>query len=306
MLDWRTLKPVPGGLFCERIFGPVQDWHCACRLYRSADFMGRVCPTCGVEVTRSAVRRERNGYLELAAPVCHPEYVHAAAQPLAKWCGLEQPELEALVYHTHYRVLTLDAGELRQKCEEWRRALRSSELDAATLSVLGAALERLEALRVDDMLAREEMEPFHLLHTTLATQAPGELERHVEIRTGAAAVRTLLRWAGNPDRGRVVLECLPVIPAGLRDFYCLDDRRIAWREVNDLYRRVIHRSLRLRKLAEISAPAAILDGEQQRLQELVDALIDNARAPKQVLNDRGKPLECLADLVEEGVLEDGT
>ena len=219
-LDFRTFQPIPGGLFCEQIFGPMPEMRCTCGLTSGSAAAGKRCSQCGAIVTWSKRLSSRSGHLELAAPVCHPELVWGAEHPLARWCGLEQSVLAELVYCTR---------------------------------------------RVDEL-------------------------------TGAEAVRTLLQRAGNPDEGRAVLECLPVLPPAAREIRMLDERRVTIHAVNDLYRRVIQRNYRLRKLAEVNAPAAILDEEKRRLQETVDALIDNTHAPQPVLNDRGQPMKCLADL----------
>ncbi len=305
-LDFGTLKPLPGGLFCEQIFGPVNDWQCACKGCIGAEFAGRVCPTCKVEVTRSDVRRERWGHLELPSPVCHPEYVRGTPRApglLALWTGLDQSDLAGLVYRRHYRVHSLDGGRLRETHGRLRQALRSHGPPHGNLPLIEGALDRLQELQPGDWISRQEMEHIHLLRSAVSVAAPGEFERLAAIHTGAEAVRSLLEQSGTQDRGRVTLECLPVIPAGLRDFRNLDQRRIAWHEVNNLYRRVLHRNQRLRKLSEVAAPAAILDAEKQRLQELVDALIDNAGSPQPVLDEHGRHLRCLADLAEEGLLE---
>ncbi|MGV3719404.1 MAG: hypothetical protein ACO1SX_00725 [Actinomycetota bacterium] len=308
-LNFGLLQPLPGGLFCERIFGPVNDWECACRGYIGREFAGKICFTCQVEVAPSEVRQQRWGHIELPWPVCHPEYVRGspgAPGPLAHWTGLEQSELEGLVYRRRYRVDSLDAGKLSESRDQLLQTLRWRDQPEGDLRLIEVALDRLQALQPGDWISREEMAPIHLLRSALVAIAPGEFERQVVIRTGAEAIRPLLALAGVPDRGRVTLECLPVIPAGLRDFRDVDQRRIAWHEVNELYRRVIHRNQRLRKLSEVAAPAAVLDAERQRLQELVDALIDNAHAPHPVLNEQGRPLRCLSDFAEEGVFEYGS
>jgi DNA-directed RNA polymerase subunit beta' len=273
------------------------------------EFAGRICFTCQVEVAPCEVRRQRWGHIELPWPVCHPEYVRGSSRapgPLAHWTGLEQSELEGLVYRRRYRVDSLDAGQLRENRNRLLQSLRPHDRPEGELPLIEGALDRLQALRPGDWISREEMAPIHLLRSALAAIAPGEFERLVVIRSGAEAILPLLALAGNPDRGRVTLECLPVIPAGLRDFRDLNQRRIAWHEVNDLYRRVIHRNQRLRKLSEVAAPVAVLDAEKQRLQELVDALIDNARAPQPVLNERGRPLSCLSDFAGDGLFEYGS
>lgn len=222
-LDFRTFQPVTGGLFCEQIFGPMPELKCACGFTAGPEAAGKTCTECGAVVTWKENRSSRSGHIELAVPVCHPEFLHGEGEPLARWCGLEQSVLEELAYCT---------------------------------------------LQVDG-------------------------------QTGAGAIRCLLERAGNPDEGRAVLECLPVIPPALRPIRMLDERRMASHEVNDLYRRVIHRCNRLRKLSEVSAPAEILAQEQRRLQETVDALIDNTHAPQPVLNAKGRRMKSLADLAAQ-------
>jgi DNA-directed RNA polymerase subunit beta' len=248
-----------------------------------------------VVVGRSEARRQRSGHIDLPAPVCHPEYLHAPEHPLAQWCGLEQRELEALAYYEKYLVLTLDVAALGFNTSRLIPELLGG---AASQPEIQSAMKRLAQLRLGRLLSQEEMVTIHALRAQLAESAPGKWEELVEIRTGAEAVRVLLARAGNPDRRRAVLDCLPVIPAGLRDFQILDERRVRWHDVNHHYRRIVNRVGRLRKLEEFAAPVRILDVERQRLQEAVDGLIDNEHAPTPALNDHGDRMQCLADLLE--------
>jgi len=298
-LDFRTLRPVPGGIFCERIFGPVGQSRClACDTSFPTGESGPCgsCPTCGVRFPSQEPRSARAGHIELPMRACHPIPLHAPEHPLAEWCGVEQPLLEALAYHREYFVLSIDADAVRRRRDAWLDEVRQlAATDPPAFAEIREALGRLPRRAPADTIPREAMTGLHRLRAALSPAVAVELEAAAEIRTGAEAVVRLLERAENPYFEQALLECLLVIPAGQRDFRLVDGHRVRWHAINETYRRVIHRCGRVRKLTGLHAPSHILDAEAERLQELVDALVDNMHAPRPLTNDRGERLPSLSD-----------
>jgi DNA-directed RNA polymerase subunit beta' len=405
-INYRTFKPERDGLFCERIFGPVKDWECHCGRYKKVKFKGIICDRCGVEVTRSKVRRERMGHIELAAPVCHIWYLKGVPSPLSLLLDISPRPLEKVLYFASYVITHVDRvrineeqGAILAAAEEEREAIAREKVDA--LNALGPEYERRledeialldepneegevpsetmsaqeledhkkqlgEKLRNEEKLARDReerhakerleeiTEALELLKTVEKRQLiPEEQFRSLEklldvMRTrmnkdagawvkaglGAAAIKELLKEIDldqlvrelrqeiastqGPRRARaikrleiadafikskarpewMILDVVPVIPPELRPMVQLDGGRFATSDLNDLYRRIINRNNRLKKIVEIRAPESIVNHEKRLLQEAVDALIDNGRRTRPVVGSNNRPLRSLSDMLK--------
>src|SRR5437868_98114 len=405
-INYRTFKPERDGLFCERIFGPIKDWECHCGRYKKVKFKGIVCDRCGVEVTRSKVRRERMGHIELAAPVCHIWYLKGVPSPLSLILDISPRPLEKVLYFASYVITHVDRvrvneelGAIQYAADQEREAIEREKIEQ--LEALGpeyeervaqeiAALdepneeelipseamspEELEAAkqqirdkaRNDEKLARDReekhakerleeiTEAMELLKTVEKRQLiPEEQFRSLEklldvlrerlgkdtatwVRAGlgALAIKELLKeidldklarelrqeisQTQGPRRARaikrleivdafikskarpewMIMDNVPVIPPELRPMVQLDGGRFATSDLNDLYRRIINRNNRLKKIVEIRAPESIVNHEKRLLQEAVDALIDNGRRTRPVVGSNNRPLKSLSDMLK--------
>ncbi|MDQ2985128.1 MAG: DNA-directed RNA polymerase subunit beta' [Armatimonadota bacterium] len=383
-INYRTFKPERDGLFCERIFGPAKDWECHCGRYKKVKYKGIVCERCGVEVTRSRVRRERMGHIELAAPVCHIWYLKGVPSPISLVLEISPRLLEKVIYFASFIVIDIDREKLdggdteirdsveeekksvaqqmealeqeirdgfeqeleenkdeyddaiikdrtkaindRIKAEQRETADKVKELDVA-VEVL-TKLERNQLLEedkfraVDRMLAavsrRTGKEYSEMLHAGIGALAVKELLSRVDLESLARELRhTILKSAG-PKRARaikrlevvealvisrtrpewMILEVVPVISPELRPMVQLDGGRFATSDLNDLYRRIINRNNRLKKIIEIRAPESIINHEKRLLQEAVDALVDNGRRNRPVVGSNNRPLKSLSDMLK--------
>jgi DNA-directed RNA polymerase subunit beta' len=391
-INYRTFKPERDGLFCERIFGPVKDWECHCGRYKKVKFKGIICDRCGVEVTRSKVRRERMGHIELAAPVCHIWYLKGVPSPLSLILDISPRPLEKVLYFASYIVTYVDRARIHNEREEIRRAVEQEvqELmeeranvgerltaefrrDVATHTAedLEEGVDRWDAANISekqkqlvDRIKQEEkdytdrieelQQSLALLEKIEKRQLINEdqyraLERLTEVLTrrlgqsyegifraglGGAAIKELLeeidleqlarelrnevKNTQGPKRARaikrlevveafinskahpswMILECIPVISPELRPMVQLDGGRFATSDLNDLYRRIINRNNRLKKITEIRAPESIINHEKRLLQEAVDALIDNGRRARPVVGSNNRPLKSLSDMLK--------
>jgi DNA-directed RNA polymerase subunit beta' len=381
-INYRTFRPEPDGLFCERIFGPTRDWECHCGKYRKIKFRGITCDRCGVEVTRSKVRRERMGSIELAAPVCHIWYLKGVPSPLALLLDMSPRPLEKVIYFASYIVTQVDhekiasgveeiiaavraeqasideqvqaagaqpAGQRKGKGEskdlegadqptaeeqESIGATRKAELDTALTVLLGEKLDGKPGLAVGDLISESDHRALLRLHEMLAERCGTKYEGMVRAGLGAEAIREMLqridldalcrelrqeiRETTGPKRARaikrlevseafrtsknrpewMILEVIPVIPPELRPMVQLDGGRFATSDLNDLYRRIINRNNRLKKIRELSAPESIVNHEKRLLQEAVDALIDNGRRARPVVGTNNRPLKSLSDMLK--------
>jgi DNA-directed RNA polymerase subunit beta' len=374
-INYRTLKPEKDGLFCEKIFGPTRDWECYCGKYKRVRFKGIICERCGVEVTRSKVRRERMGHVELAAPVTHIWYFKGVPSRLGYLLDLAPKDLEKIIYFAAYVITSVNTelrhndlptlenemGVERKRVEQRRDAdlearAQKLEADVAELEAEGAKsdvrrkvkeggeremrqlrdraqreLDRLDEiwttftklatkqLVADEMLYRElydrygdyftgcmGAEAIQKLVQTFDIDAEAELLRET-IRSGKGQkkLRALKRLkvvaafqaTGNNPQG-MVLDCVPVIPPDLRPMVQLDGGRFATSDLNDLYRRVINRNNRLKRLIDLGAPEIIVNNEKRMLQEAVDALFDNGRRGRPVTGPGNRPLKSLSDLLK--------
>ncbi|WP_062462990.1 DNA-directed RNA polymerase subunit beta' [Demequina soli] len=374
-INYRTLKPEKDGLFCEKIFGPTRDWECGCGKYKRVRYRGIVCERCGVEVTRSKVRRERMGHIELAAPVTHIWYFKGVPSRLGYLLDLAPKDLEKVIYFAAYMVTEVDEDgrhedlpQLRNELEKEKKVLANDrdvqinaraeklEKDLAELEAEGAKadvkrkvkdgaeremanvrkradaeIERLDAifdrfaslkvqdLEGDEMLYREmsrrygsyfkgsmgaeaiqkRLQTFDLeaeaehLREVIAT---GKGQRKTRALKRLKVVNAFLTTTNSPEG--MVLDCVPVIPPDLRPMVQLDGGRFATSDLNDLYRRVINRNNRLKRLLDLGAPEIIVNNEKRMLQEAVDSLFDNGRRGRPVTGPGNRPLKSISDMLK--------
>ena len=289
-INYRTLKPERDGLFCERIFGPQKDWECHCGKYKRIRYKGKICDRCGVEVTRSKVRRERMGHIELAAPVSHIWYFKGIPSRMGLILDISPRMLEKVLYFALYIVT--DPGNVRELqkkqllTEKEYRDLREKYEDDFQAS-MGA--EAIKTLLEEIDLEKESTE----LKDELAT-ASGQ--KRVRILKRLEVVEAF-RLSGNRPAW-MILDVVPVIPPDIRPMVQLDGGRLATSDLNDLYRRVINRNNRLKRLLELGAPDIIVRNEKRMLQEAVDALIDNGRRGRPVTGPNNRPLKSLSDMLK--------
>jgi len=391
-INYRTFKPERDGLFCERIFGPVKDWECHCGRYKKVKFKGITCDRCGVEVTRSKVRRERMGHIELAAPVCHIWYLKGVPSPLSLILDISPRPLEKVLYFASYIVTYVDRARINGDLEEIRQALQQEQeqlteernsvadrlrrefrrevtehtaddleneedrWDAETvvererlleerikqeerditerMEELQQSLALLEKIEKRQLITEDQYRALERLIEVLTRRLGTSYEGIVRAGLGGAAIKELLleidldqlaRELRNevantqgPKRARaikrlevveaflaskahpswMILDCIPVISPELRPMVQLDGGRFATSDLNDLYRRIINRNNRLKKITEIRAPESIVNHEKRLLQEAVDALIDNGRRTRPVVGSNNRPLKSLSDMLK--------
>ncbi len=291
-INYRTLKPEKDGLFCEKIFGPSKDWECHCGKYKKIRYKGLVCDRCGVEITKASVRRERMGSIELAAPVSHIWYFKGIPSRMGLMLDISPKALEKVLYFANYIVLDPGETDLQFKQviseQEYVSALERNEAVKDTLRVgMGAEAidELLSAIDLDVMAEdlKNQME-------TANGQKKTKLIKRIEV------VEAFKKSGNRPEW--MILKVLPVIPPDLRPMVQLDGGRFVTSDLNDLYRRIINRNNRLRKLLELGAPSIIVRNEKRMLQEAVDALIDNGRRGRPVTGPAGRSLKSLSDMLK--------
>lgn len=289
-INYRTLKPEKDGLFCEKIFGPVKDWECNCGKYKGNKFRNIVCDRCGVEVARSSVRRERMGHIELAAPVTHIWFFKAVPSRISALLDISLRDLEKIIYYEEYIVV--DPGDTGLKKGELLPEDQYQEL----LEKYGTAFKaKIGAEAVLDLLKEIDLDFLSKkLHKQLETVKEGTAARRI-LKT-LKIVEDFKKSANKPEW--MILEALPVIPPDLRPLVPLDGGRFATSDLNDLYRRVINRNNRLKKLLDLSAPEIIIRNEKRMLQEAVDAILDNGRHGRPVLGSNNRPLKSLSDMLK--------
>ena len=289
-INYRTQKPERDGLFCERIFGPQKDWECACGKYKRIRFKGKICERCGVEVTRNKVRRERMGHIELAAPVSHIWYFKGTPSRIGQVLDISPKRLEEVLYFTKYIVTdpgntVLSKGELLSEKEY--SDMRERYDDGFKASMGAEAIKEL-LMEIDlDKLADELKEE---LEGTQQGQKRLKLLKRLDVIEA-------FRQSGNRPEW-MILDVIPVIPPDIRPMVLLDGGRFATSDLNDLYRRVINRNNRLKKMLELKAPDIIIRNEKRMLQEAVDALIDNGRHGRAVTGPSNRPLKSLSDMLK--------
>ncbi|MBZ4655888.1 MAG: DNA-directed polymerase, beta subunit [Thermoanaerobacter sp.] len=288
-INYRTLKPERDGLFCERIFGPTKDWECHCGKYKRVRYKGVVCDRCGVEVTRSKVRRERMGHIELAAPVAHIWYVKGIPSRMGLLLDMSPRALEKVLYFVSYVVI--DPGDTPLT----KKQLLSEKEYRDYLDKYGNRFRAgMGAEAIKELLQEIDLE-----------KLSKELRAEIRESTGQKRVRAIRRLevvqafidSGNRPEW-MILDVIPVIPPDLRPMVQLDGGRFATSDLNDLYRRVINRNNRLKKLLDLGAPDIIVRNEKRMLQEAVDALIDNGRRGRPVTGPGNRPLKSLSDMLK--------
>ncbi len=288
-INYRSFKPERDGLFCERIFGPVKDWECNCGKYKRIRFRGIVCDRCGVEVTQSKVRRERMGHIELAVPVTHIWYVKSLPSRIGNLLDLSVRDLERIIYYESY--IMIDPGNT-----SFHEKDIISEEEYAELEESGKQFKAgMGADAVQDLLAKSDLDE---LSVSLRAQVKVEtsVQRQKDALKRLKIIEAFRQSSNRPEW--MVMKNIPVIPPDLRPLVPLEGGRFATSDLNDLYRRVINRNNRLKKLINIQAPDVILRNEKRMLQEAVDALFDNGRRTHSVRGDSKRPLKSLSDLLK--------
>ena len=287
-INYRTLKPERDGLFCERIFGPMKEMECQCGKYKRGRFKGRICEKCGVEVTSKKVRRERMGHIELACPVSHIWYFRAIPSRMGLLLDISPRLLEKVLYYARYIVI--DPGNTPL---EKMQLLTDVEYDAAYEKYENDFKAGMGAEAVKELLQELDIEALSKQLKDELAQANGQKKLRIIMRL---EVVEAFRKSGNRPEW-MILEALPVIPADLRPLIQLDGGRFATSDLNELYRRVIARNMRLKKMIELNAPEIIIRNEKRMLQEFVDALIDNGRRGKPVTGASNRPLKSLSEML---------
>src|ERR687886_586928 len=334
-INYRTLKPEKDGLFCERIFGPTKDWECYCGKYKRVRYKGIVCERCGVEVTRSKVRRERMGHIDLAAPVSHIWFFKGVPSRIGYLLDMAPKELEKVLYFAASMITWVDDDERTKLTKEVRKMLESDIAD--TEAYIEDAAERMrqvwdlfqtmEPKQVvnDETLFRELKDRFgspfgfgEYFRGGMGAEAIRDLLQQVDLDAEREELEDQVKTAKGQKQSRAVkrlkvvsafihsdnkpedmiLEAVPVIPPELRPMVQLDGGRFATSDLNDLYRRVINRNNRLKRLLDLGAPEIIVNNEKRMLQEAVDALFDNGRRGRPVTGPGNRPLKSLSDMLK--------
>ncbi|HHX92332.1 MAG TPA: DNA-directed RNA polymerase subunit beta', partial [Clostridiales bacterium] len=288
-INYRTLKPEKDGLFCEKIFGPTKDWECHCGKYKRIRYKGIVCDRCGVEVTKAKVRRERMGHIELATPVSHIWYFKGIPSRIGLVLDISPRNLEKVLYFAAYIVIDPGDTELGYKEILTEQQYREMKEQYGSRFRAGMGAEAIRELLVQIDLDEMSKDLRSKLKESLG-QKKVRIVRRLEVIEA-------LRTSGNKPEW-MVLEVIPVIPPDLRPMVQLDGGRFATSDLNDLYRRVINRNNRLKRLLELGAPDIIVRNEKRMLQEAVDALIDNGRRGRPVTGPGSRPLKSLSDMLK--------
>jgi len=290
-INYRTFKPEPGGLFCQRIFGPVRDYECACGKYKRIKYKGVVCDRCGVEVTVSRVRRDRMGHIELAVPVSHIWFLKSMPSRIGLMLDMTARNLERVIYYENYMVT--DAG--KTPLEEKQLLTESEYQDAIDEYGEDAFNAKMGAEAIRDVLTNAVLEPMvdelhEAMQNTRSKQIKKKISKRLKLIGGFINSNTRPEW--------MVLEVLPVIPPDLRPLVPLEGGRFATSDLNDLYRRVINRNNRLKNLMQLKTPDVIINNEKRMLQEAVDAMFDNGRHGRAVTGAGNRPLKSLSDMLK--------
>ncbi len=289
-INYRTYRPEKDGLFCERIFGPERDWECACGKYKGTKFKGIICDRCGVKVTHSRVRRKRMGHINLAAPVVHIWFFKAIPNHLGTLLAMKAADLEKIVYFQDYVVTSsgqtpLKVGQLLSE-EECREA--TNKYGGSFRALMGA--EAIKALLANLDLDTLGSELRTAIAKTNSKQKIKDLTKRLKAVNAVKSSSNKAEW--------MVLEVVPVIPPDLRPLVLLESGNFATSDLNDLYRRIINRNNRLKKLMDLNAPEVIIRNEKRMLQQAVDSLLDNGRCRRPVLGSNNRPLKSLTDMIK--------
>ncbi len=289
-INYRTYRPEKDGLFCERIFGPERDWECACGKYKGTKFKGIICDRCGVKVTHSRVRRKRMGHINLAAPVVHIWFFKSIPNRIGTLLGMKTSDLEKIVYFQDYVVA--DAGQTPLKFgqllteEEFREA--TNKYGSSFKALMGAEAIKTMLEHLD--LAALGVQLRQAMAKTNSVQKIKDLTKRLKM------VNEVINSSNKPEW--MILEVVPVIPPDLRPLVLLERDNFATSDLNDLYRRIINRNNRLKKLIDLNAPEVIIRNEKRMLQQAVDSLLDNGRCRRPVLGSNNRPLKSLTDMIK--------
>jgi DNA-directed RNA polymerase subunit beta' len=292
-INYRTYRPEKDGLFCERIFGPERDWECACGKYKGTKFKGIICDRCGVKVTHSRVRRKRMGHINLAAPVVHIWFFKSIPNRLGTILGMKSMELEKIIYFQDYVVTETGQSPLKLAQllseEEFREAMNKYGPPAGGFKALMGA-EAIKALLENLNLDNIGGQLRQAIVKTSSKQKIKDLTKRLKI------INEIKNSGNKPEW--MVLEAIPVIPPDLRPLVLLERDNFATSDLNDLYRRIINRNNRLKKLMDLNAPDVIIRNEKRMLQQAVDSLLDNSRCRRPVLGSNNRPLKSLTDMIK--------
>ena len=289
-INYRTYRPEKDGLFCERIFGPERDYECACGKYKGTKFKGIICDRCGVKVTHSRVRRKRMGHINLAAPIVHIWFFKDTPSRLGALLAMKTSDLEKVIYFQDYVVIDPGSTPLKDKQvlteDEYRQAVEKYGTGFTAMMGAEAIKELLERLELHDIAVtlREELD------ATRSKQKIKDLSKRLKIVDQIRNSENRSEW--------MVMDVIPVIPPDLRPLVLLESGNFATSDLNDLYRRIINRNNRLKKLMDLNAPEVIIRNEKRMLQQAVDALFDNGRCRRPVLGSSNRPLKSLTDMIK--------
>jgi len=273
-INYRTYRPEKDGLFCERIFGPERDWECACGKYKGTKFKGIICDRCGVKVTHSRVRRKRMGHINLAAPVVHIWFFKAIPNRLGTLLAMKSADLEKIIYFQEYVE-----EDFRDATNKYGKAFKA----AMGAEAIRALLENLNLEEISGQLTQAIIK-------TNSKQKIKDLTKRLKIINQVKNSKNKPHW--------MVMEVIPVIPPDLRPLVLLERDNFATSDLNDLYRRIINRNNRLKKLMDLNAPEVIIRNEKRMLQQAVDSLMDNGRCRRSVLGSNNRPLKSLTDMIK--------
>src|SRR5262245_14573481 len=290
-INYRTYRPEKDGLFCERISGPEKDWECACGKYRGMKYKGMICDRCGVKVTHSRVRRKRMGHIELAAPVVHIWFFKAMPSRLGNLLDMKTTSLEKIIYFQDYVVTKSGSTDLEERqllTEEEYRNEKAKYGEGSFEADMGAEAVRKLLMNLDLVKLSEQLRD-EMLKT-------GSKQKRKDLINRLKIVESIRDSENKPEW--MVLDCIPVIPPDLRPLVLLDSGNFATSDLNDLYRRIINRNNRLRKLVDLNAPEVIIRNEKRMLQPSVDPLFDNNRCKLPVLGSSNRPLKSLTDMIK--------
>ena len=290
-INYRTYRPEKDGLMCEKIFGPEKDWECSCGKYRGMKYKGMICDRCGVKVTHSRVRRKRMGHIELAAPIVHIWFFKAMPSRLGALLDMKTTSLEKVIYFQDYVVLDPKDTPFKKQqllSEEEYRAARDEYGETAFEAEMGAEAVRKLLLGLDLVELSKELR--------IELEETGSKQKAKDLVNRLKIVEAIRDSENKPEW--LVLDVIPVIPPDLRPLVMLDSGNFATSDLNDLYRRIINRNNRLKKLVDLNAPEVIIRNEKRMLQQSVDALFDNNRCKRPVLASSNRPLKSLTDMIK--------
>ena len=291
-MNYRTLKPERDGLFCEKIFGPTKDFECACGKYKRLRYKNIICDRCGVEVTKSKVRRERMGHIELATPVSHIWFFKGVPSRMGLVLDMSPRELEEVLYFVSYVVLDPGDTPLEKKQTISDKEYRTYYEKYGNTFRVGMGAEAIQELLKEVDLQKEVDE----IKKEIAEIKDSSSQKRVRLIKRLDVLDAFLESGNRPEW--MILTALPVIPPELRPMIQLDGGRFATSDLNDLYRRVINRNNRLKKLIDLGAPSIIIQNEKRMLQEAVDALFDNGRRGKNITGPGNRPLKSLSSMLK--------